>query len=64
MARAVLIEVIQVEVFVPKDLPAKASVAVLRALRRPTFRTRLEQAVRSTIQTYPALKTVRVRLCW
>ena len=64
MARAVLIEIIQVEVLVPKDLPAKASAAVLRTLRRSVFRTRLENAIRSAFQTYPTLKTVRVRVSW
>ena len=62
MAKAVLIEEVQVAVVAPRGLPAAAYDAMRQALDTAGFRRRLRRAARAVVQQAPPLRLARVRV--
>lgn len=64
MVSAMLIEIFQVDVSVPKGLTSAASNAIRRTLRRPNLRRRMTAALQELVRQYPSLKPVRIKVSW
>ena len=60
--KRIVIDVLHLELSIPRDLPARAGNAVRRGLDGRRFHDRLRRAVRDVISKFADLQPVRVRI--